>query len=823
MTAAAMHSLARHMTGLLALVTPATGFAGSANLMLETTGTPPEFTELASAREVLVDVYFGGSKVGEAFAVAKPGSLAFRSVDDLLAMVPQVTDRDEVGRALAAELPSHGEMVCSAGNSADCGILSPEVAGIIYDDARFRVDLFVNPEFLRTAEFGADEYLPVPDAPLGLTSSIGAAIAGSTTGATAYNVQNRTILGFHNARVRLNSSVASGLGLVMDDFVGELEHEDLRYSAGLFWAPGNDFIGQRRIIGGGVGTQFDTSADRDTLRGTPILLFLPQQARVELLIDGRLISSRSYSAGNVSIDTSALPDGSYTVLLRIQANGATREERRFFVKNAKAPPVGHPMFHAFAGMLANTRRHQPISPSNTFFYQAGAAWRLGNSFAADLEALGTQHKAIIEAGAWLIKPQGRMRVAALASTGGDAGLLVQISSSARRPLSFNFDLRRIWSHDGKPLIPVPTFVDSFRSNPSTGIQLANGSYTQANGSLGLRLGAGYLAVVASYRKDKRLPADYSIGPSVSWPVFTGRGVQLVLDASAQRTRTTTAAFAGARVLFTSGGLSMLGRLGHGSETDRHDSQFSAARMVGNLTAQYSHEDKRRTLVEVGAGVDRDVRTSTALAEASVYSRFGNLRADALQDLEGGGGMQYGVTLQSAMAATPQSIALGGRELEPSAIIVSVDGTASAAEFDVLIDGVAWGRVKAGGRFSLFVPGYRTYAVRLIPTAATSVNFDAAARSVTLYPGNVQRLAWKVDSYFTMFARAMSGDGGPIANALVHTAKSVAQTDSDGYFQIDARLEDPIMIEGEGGRSCQLHIPPVVPRNDFAAVGKVSCQ
>lgn len=820
-----MHRLTRHLLGLLALVTPCPALAGSVNVQLETTGTPPGFDNLASTREVLVDVYFGGRKVGEAFAVVEPGVFRFRSARRVAAMVPEVLSPEDLAVALGAELPTHSERICSSGNATDCGVVTPDVVAIIYNDARFRVDLFINPRFLRTADAVNHGYLPLPDAPLGLTSSMGASIAGSTTAPMAYNLQNRTIVGMRNARVRINSSLASDIGFVIDDFVAELDDSDLRYSAGLFWAPGNDFIGQRRVIGGGVGTQFDTRLDRETLHGTPMVVFLAQPARVELVIDGRLVSSRAYAAGNNALDTSALPSGSYTVLLRVhEAGGAVREEQRFYVKSMSAPPVGHPVFYAFAGMLANTRRHRPISASDTLYYQAGAAWRIDNGLAVDAALLGTQHKGVFQVGAWLIRPQVRVRVAGLASSAGDAGALLQLSSGGRGPLNFNFDLRRIMSRDGKPLIPAPSFVDSFRATPSAGLQLAEGSYTQATGSVGFGVGAARLSIVASYRKDKGGRADYSVGPSVNWPVVTGKGFQIVLDASAQRTRTTTAAFAGARLLFTSGRLSMLGTLGHASQNERGAHRSSESRMVGDLNAQYSYEDKQRTLAEIEAGANRNVTSTTIRAGGAVHSRFGNARGDVLHGLDGEGGTQFGMTLQSGMAISSHSAILGGRDLEPSALVVEVKGDARNAEFDILIDDAVRGTVSPGQRFSMFVPGYRVYTVRLRPTTASSVSYDSAPRVVTLYPGNVQTLVWTAQSYFTMFAQAMAADGRPIANALVRAAKTVAETDADGYFQIDIGRNDPITITEKSGASCRLAAPKVVqPRNDFASVGKVLCQ
>ena len=113
------------------------------------------------------------------------------------------------------------------------------------------------------------------------------------------------------------------------------------------------------------------------------------------MVDGRLVSSRSYGAGNIELDTSVLPKAPIPAPAHPDSNGSVEEQTRFFVKNSQVPPSGHPIFYAYGGMLANTRAHHPISASSTLFYQVGAAWRLSNHLALDVAALGTQHKAIV--------------------------------------------------------------------------------------------------------------------------------------------------------------------------------------------------------------------------------------------------------------------------------------------------------------------------------------------------------------------------------------------------------------------------------------------
>jgi hypothetical protein len=791
---------------------------------IHSAGAPAGFDALERPREILVDVYFGDRKLGEAMAVASPGTLRFLEPGKLLALLPDLSGSPQILATLSSELPSHPELVCSPGNRGNCGQLSPEVAGVIFDESRFRADLFLAPAMLRPVLPSEQVYLDTPVAPLSLTSAMGFAVSGSSSGSPSYNIQNRTILGLRNARLRADSSYASHLGVIVDDLVAEVDTHDLRYSAGLFWAPGLDLTGHRRIAGAGVATQFDTRADRERLEGTPLILFLHQAARVELVVDGRIVTSRGYGAGNNVLDTSELPDGSYPVLLRIrEQNGMTREERRFFVKNAQVAPVGAPLYFAFAGLLANTRPNRLINLSDTFYYQFGTARRLSRSLALDISAVGAGRKNMVEAGAWLLSRYGRVRVAGLMSVSGDRAALLQAGSSGLGSLNLNLDLRRVWSSDGRPLVPIPAMVDSFGSSAPTGAQLGEGSYTQLSGSIGYTLGTAYLSAVGSLRRDRGSGRDYTIGPSVSWPILSRGSAQLVLQADAQRTRTTTAAFIGFRAQFTRNNLSAVGTIGHAQRSSKDSGLGDAGRAIGSIAAQYVHEAADRTQVSASAGFDRGLDSSELHAGGALYSRFGSVRGDLLHTLGGQGGLQYGLTVQAGAAIGPRAIALGGRDLGDSALVVSLDGERGRSSFDILVDEQPRGRIAAGQSLPIFLQPYREYAVRLRPVGAPSVDYDGAPRAVTLYPGNVEKLSWAARSFFTVFGQALRPDGRPVANASVQSQRGIGESDEHGYFQIDVAAGDMLSFDPGGGGSCHAPVSATQAREDFVPLGKVICR
>jgi hypothetical protein len=409
----------------------------------------------------------------------------------------------------------------------------------------------------------------------------------------------------------------------------------------------------------------------------------------------------------------------------------------------------------------------------------------------------------------------------LISTDGDTAVLLQGTSSGRGPFNFSFDVRGVWSHDDRPLIPSPAFIDGLGGGLPTGSQVG-GSYTQASGTVGYRLGSAYLSVIGSLRKDANHRSDYSYGPSVNWQLLSRNGFQVSFQADAQRTRTTTAAFAGFRLIYSGRHLSVLGDAGVGGTDGRNGSAPSRTRALGGLSANYLYEDSNRTQLSAGGGIERHTDSTIAHAGGTLYSRFGNVRTDFLDNLEGPGGVQYGLSVQSAVAVAGGEIGLGSRDLDDSAVIVEVDGKGGDASFEVLINDTPYGHIRSGGQLAVHLQPYRAYEVRLRPRDGAPAGFDDGAKQVTLYPGSVRVVRWTAHSYFTAFGQAIDSGGRPFANAMVQAPHSVGETDGNGYFQIDVADGDQVKLT-RGGESCEIRVNSVKSTKDFVSLGKVSCQ
>ena len=796
---------AAFMIGYPAQASRQTGFAMSA---------PQGFDDLMSERQAIVDVYFGGRKLGEARANIRPGYLRLEDPQAVAALIPDIIHPPDLASALGEELDSNVALACGRGTAQGCGTLQPERVGIILDEDRFRLDIFINPTLLATPEDEAAGYLAKPEEQPALVSLFGATLSGSTSANAAYHFQNRSVASIGSLRLRSDSSLASRKGLSFDNLTLEADRADWRYAGGLFWAPGTDLIGRRRILGLGASTQLDTRSDKDLLIGTPLTIFLQNSARVEILVDGRLVSSRIYPAGNRVIDTSELPSGSYDILLRIQEDGRpAREERQFFTKGSQMAPLGRPLFSIFAGLLPSSDRGFGLA-GNRFFYEASAAYRLSPRLGIHGTVLGTQDKILLEGGALLHTGFANVGLEGLVSSSRDFGAALRLSSTGRGPLAFSFDLRKVKSRDGRPLLPINNSGGTFSEDPELKFG-DRSSYTQGLAILSYRLRNATLRANGLYRRNASDQPNYSVGASLEVPVLrTGRG-EILLQADARKTERDVASFLGVRFLTSQGSMAFTGSAGRNFQSRR------GSQTVGELQAAWYRQQDDFSQISGDAAVGRDGASTYARASGYVRSPIGNARADVLHNFgKNGGSTQVAASVNGGLVLTKGAFGIGGSQMSDAAVLVSVAGGEAGQDFEVLVDDVVRATVGSGASRLIFLPPYEAYDVRIRPRRAQMSSYDGASRKVTLYPGNVVKLDWNTTPLVVLFGRAIRADGMPVSNGDISGSHSIGRTDEDGYFQIEAKQGETIMVNGQ--QDCRMAAPTKSPVNGYVSAGEITC-
>ncbi len=142
---------------------------------------------------------------------------------------------------------------------------------------------------------------------------------------------------------------------------------------------------------------------------------------------------------------------------------------------------------------------------------------------------------------------------------------------------------------------------------------------------------------------------------------------------------------------------------------------------------------------------------------------------------------------------------------------------------MLIDEVPRGRLNSNKRLPIFLEAYKAYSLRLRPVGAASVNYDSSARTITLYPGNVEHVSWKAERLVTVFGQAIGTDGRPIANANITLSRGIGQTDENGYFQVDAKDDDVLHLEPARDMPCAVPLAGLQRDGDYVRLGRVICK
>jgi hypothetical protein len=787
-------------------------------------GEPQGFADLTQEQTLIVDVFFGRVRRGEARIVASPGGIAFAEPASVVDLLPPLSDRAAVEAALGASLlPANAQLACSlASDPGQCGRLAPDVVGVIFDRNNFRLDVFVNPTFLAIEESLTDAYLPAPDGRLSAISSFGAIVSGRSGGSdTTYNIQNSLVAGFGERRLRADLSYATDFGLQADTLAVEWDRPGLRFSAGALWAPGSELAMSRKFIGVGVASQIDTRRDKDAMLGSPLVVYLDQRARIDVLRDGRLLGSAIYSAGNQQIDTANLPDGSYEIVLRIDEPGrGIREERRLFTKSRRIPSLGRTDFFAYAGLQVEGLARGALHPSDRPYAQAGVAHRLSDSWALSSAIELSDGGGKAEIAATLLTDLAQVRAAGLIDLDGAYGAILQLASSGSSRLNFNFDLRHVETR--RAYAAVSGALGSIDSLAGGSMPPAHfgGSYSQAGGLVSYSLDTVRVLATMLYRDDGRDAARYSIGPSVEWDVLRRGPFLVTLRGDMTATERGRSAFAGISLRMFGANSSLTALTGARTSGIAGDEVENGP--VTTLAGSWSPRLAGGEL-SVGAGLERRTDQENATLSSEFRHRLGSFAGDLVRSRTGDRtATQYAAGFQTSVIAGAGGLRLAGRTTSDSVIVAQVDGARPEDSFEVLVNEQVAGTVEGSNSLNLALPPYRAYTVRIRPTGPDLVAYDSSPREVGLYPGSVTRVAWTAAPVTIRIGRLLGADGNPLAGASL-TAKGVwARTDDDGYFQIEAGDRTVFEVTLRDGRKFDLTLPAGAPSEGVVRVGAVVC-
>ncbi len=762
---------------------------------------PPGFRELLEPQTTEVDIYYGDRYLVSSLATFTPTEITFREPDEILEHVPDLLHTDRVRAELQGPLPTNSELVCLKRNQTGCGSIEPETVDVIFDESRFRADLFIAPHLLAVRGAVDSKYLPHSSAGFSLLNLIAATINGQEGQDETYNLRNSTTLAYKETRLLAITNFTDQDDLTADTLALQREFNGRQYQAGIFRSsPANlVFVRETDFAGVNVGSSLDTRTDLDQSSGSDLQLFLDSRSRVDIFKDDRLVSTAVYETGNQIIDTSALPGGAYDIVLRItDSSGNVREEPRFYVKTHRLPPLDQMLWFVDAGELVVKQAGAtlPESTGNSLF-RAGIGKRLTPSFGLESGIIASEGDVLFESGFFKLGRAWEFRLNAGAGNDNEYGVNVDTRLRFGRA-RLHTNLRRIW-------------LDSAPS-------LIGDELTQANLNLTVPIGRATMNLTGRYN-DRPSFTDRNIGLRLDFPIHEFGGSTLDTSFSLTRDNGDVFILLRARFRLTSGSWQneISPRLHYDDLRDAPNDKG----LITNISSTWQDEERYQNDVRFTMRAVDERADKTLEAEADIASNFGRTNIDTVYSTERET-YSYGANFYASILANRNTFSFGGKSQARSAVVLDIDGDARDASFDVYVNNSFKTNARIGEQTIVSLGPYETYDMELEPRGDAIVNFDNQIKTATLYPGNVVTLAWRATRIVVAFGQVLDENGEPVGNALLEGVSGLATTDEFGLFQAELDSSTTALTARTRESECRVILPDFDATQTVVTLGELTC-
>jgi len=747
-------------------------------------GAPEGFETLDAPRAAMVTVYYGGQLLGSFAAHFTPSTLQFDAPATVIEAVPDISDKPRVMAALQKPLPVHADLLCNEKRIENCGKLQPDIVGVIFSEDRQEAELFFNKDTLAVVE-NSERYLPLPDRHFSSVQSINGALSGSGQGTPDFSASTQSIYAFGEGKLQSQTTL-SNQGLRFDTATADIDRRGWEASTGLFRSNAMELISDRDIAGVSIATSSRTVEDNHKTDGNDVIVYLPRRAFVSIYREGRLYSSHDYEAGNQKLDTSELPEGAYTITLKIQeADGSVRDETRFFAKTKMLPAPGQPVYYVQAGIIRDDAQHDSTLPQLTDhpLLRTGTVQRIDDNLAFTASLLGVQDRGAMELGSFWIMGGTQIQSTFMSSSKGDLGAQASVTHTSDR-FSASLDFRDVWMN-GNGMPGYDTVVRDFSQADFT-----FGYNASADLSFGAR---------GNYSKQSGNLSIVSFGPYAEWHVW--QDGERSLGVTADMARGTDHTIEGSLLMHFSYRFGSYGISGSGGE------QFgdSTRGATGNLRVFHDDPTPGNKLL-VGAGVNADRQNRSLSADADWDNSVAQLRGGVQQNWgQYGSNLSYGGNFDVSAAQIADEIHVGGAQNDASAVIIETMGDVSVP-MKIFVNGMQRGTVNVGDRQTVFLSPFHTYNIRLEPEKSGLLDYENNDRKVTLYPGNVTKLSWAVNKFYVVAARIVTPDGKPLSGAALQESHGLIATEEDGRIQAEMSAPQIMTFALNDGSSCKVTLP-----------------
>jgi len=795
----------RHQFCITILMSLATLMASAENLSqkpIRSSGIPPGFENLLEPQTTEIDVYYGGAYLLSTFATFTPGSILFLDPLSVIEKVPDLLDKKLVQKSLEKEMATNSALVCLKPNQSACGKISAAIVEVIFDENQFRADIFISPTLLAVRSATENKFLPPSNSGLSLLNVIGATLNGQKGGSSNYNISNSTTLALRESRLLAISNYTKNEDFTFDTLALQREFRGRQYQAGYFRSSpsGMIFIREADFLGISLASSLDTRKDLDQSSGNELQLFLDSRSRVELLKDGRLISSHIYETGNQIIDTSKLPGGAYDIVLRIRDNfGSEKEETRFYSKTNLLPPKDQSLFFFDIGERVDKNKGDTLPKANGVdLLRAGISKRISSNFGGDLGFVYSDNIALLEAGIFKLGRNYDLRFNLALGSEDARGASLNGNFRLGR-ISISGNLRKTWSEDSRSIIGAPSMQGTL------------------NVSMPFRKSS--LSITARYNK-RGADTDKNLGLRYDLPNYSFGNKTLFTDLQVSQNNDEFLVLLGARISLRKN------RWQNDIRTrlyyDEQENLDSKSGLISHFSSLWQDGDRFLSDIDVSLRAIDERSDRFAEAEFNIESNLGRGNFDLTYSAENST-TSYGANFYTSILANKNTFSIGGRSQARSAIVLDIKGDIDNAFFDVEVNRIIRENAQIGKKTIISLPPYQTYEVRLLPRGESLVDFGNKTKIATLYPGNIVTFKWEATRVLVAFGQITNKAGKAIPNALINGVIGLATTDEFGLFQAEIESNAQSFLVKTRSSECRVKLPEFSTDSLIVTLGTLACE
>ncbi len=768
--------------------------------LLITSGIPEGFDDLLAPQVALVDIYFNGQPLLSSMLNYTQDWIQFERPREILELLTELTDLPRILQELSTKLAPNTGLVCYYKSQRNCGTLSPEIVGVIFDESLFRLDLFISPSYISQTRLQIDQYLPASTSQLSFINSISLAAFGGENIEDAHTLQLNSVLGYQNYRLQMNIDNDSENQTRLDQLSFVYDYRDIAYEIGSFksFTQSNGFYTQRDFIGARIQTSLSSRTDLEQVSGSSIFVFLNERSRVDVYKDGQLIDSRNYDAGNKEIDTRDFPGGAYNIELKITGvSGRESSETHFYSKSLQLPPLGETLYFAEFGVPESSvdqRVYRTPHAESHSVLRAGLITRISEKFGMNASIVVNSDDFSGEFGSFILADRVSFQNNYLVSKRDGLGSFYQLDVSYQ-PLIFTASYRK-------------TNRDE-QVNYGLEYELLQNDSRQILFNIAVPLESSTVNLFA--RESQRIDQERTRVFGVSWRKNLYRGVGNLIDFSIDATRDDIET----RVLFGFNMRIFTRRVGIDLSARQNHKKLRANNSEDNVN---NHVDRRlrvafknqsesfgalSNVIEVN---QEEFQTTASLkSELNNEHGYGRVEFDQVRS-EGDKRLSYSMTGHFNVVASDGKVAIGGNRRNSAGVMINLESIVSdSLSFAVIINGVARAKIDAGKSRFIALRPFETYQILLSPRGETLVNFDNKPRVVTLYPGNIENLSWQINSVKVVIMQVLDSQNQAVANARLKDFKGYAKTDDLGWIQLRLEKSGELDFVDLKGQECRVNI------------------